>query len=34
MARRIGLRTMALSALLGSAAAVAEIVRTTMNLSW
>jgi hypothetical protein len=34
MARRIGLRTMALTALLGSAAAIAEIVRITMHLNW
>jgi hypothetical protein len=32
--RRFGLRTLALSALLGSAAAVVEMVHRTLNLSW
>jgi hypothetical protein len=34
MARKLGMRTFALSALLGSAAAVVEMVHRTLNLSW
>lgn len=34
MARRIGLRMFALSALLGAMAAVVETVHRTLNLHW
>jgi hypothetical protein len=34
MARRIGLRTMALASFFGGAAAIAEIVHRTMHLHW
>jgi hypothetical protein len=34
MARKIGMRTMALGALLGSAAIVVEMVHRTLNLNW
>lgn len=34
MARKLGMRTFALSALLGSAAVVVEMIHRTLNLSW
>jgi hypothetical protein len=34
MARKLGLRTFALTALLGSAATVIEMVHSTLNLNW
>ena len=34
MARRLGMRTAALTALFGSAAAVVELIHRTLNLSW
>jgi hypothetical protein len=34
MARKLGLRTFALAALLGSAGVVVEMIHRTLNLSW
>jgi hypothetical protein len=34
MARKLGLRTAALGALLGSAAVVVEMIHRTLNLNW
>jgi hypothetical protein len=34
MARKLGMRTTALTALLGSAAVIAEMVHRTLNLHW
>ena len=34
MARRLGMRTVALTALFGSATAVVELIHRTLNLSW
>ena len=34
MARRLGLRTMALGALFGRAAVVVEMIHRTLHLSW
>jgi hypothetical protein len=34
MARKIGLRTMAMTALFGSGAIVVELVHRTLNLNW
>lgn len=34
MARKIGMRTMALSALFGSGVIVLELVHRTLNLTW
>jgi hypothetical protein len=34
MVRKLGLRTFALTALLGSAAVVIEMVHRTLNLGW
>ena len=34
MARRLGLRTMAMTSLFGSAALVVELIHRTMHLNW
>jgi hypothetical protein len=34
MARKLGMRTVALTALFGSAAAVVEMIHRTLNLTW
>ena len=34
MARKLGMRTMALTALFGSGAVVVELVHRTLNLNW
>jgi hypothetical protein len=34
MVRKLGLRTFALTALFGSAAAVVEMIHRTLNLNW